>query len=168
MVWNKEMLYHHWFSTLLGRSRRNRWDWNEMGQSSFWLTLMMWIYREITDPTKKNTETIIHASKEVSLEIDIEKTEYMLVAILSPECRSKSGLKNSKQIVWKCVAVQIFEDASNNKSLIQEEMRRRMNSGNACYHSVQNFLFSRLLSKNFTRLWFCLWFCMGVKLGLWH
>jgi hypothetical protein len=25
---------------------------------------------------------------------------------------------------------------------------RRLNSGNACYHSVQNFLSSRLLSKN--------------------
>jgi hypothetical protein len=27
-------------------------------------------------------------------------------------------------------------------------MKRRLNSGHACYHSVQNLLFSRLLSKN--------------------
>jgi hypothetical protein len=32
--------------------------------------------------------------------------------------------------------------------LIQEEIKRRMNSGNACYHSVQKLLSSRLLSKN--------------------
>jgi hypothetical protein len=32
--------------------------------------------------------------------------------------------------------------------LIQEEVTRRLNSGNACYHSVQNLLSSRLLSKN--------------------
>jgi hypothetical protein len=32
--------------------------------------------------------------------------------------------------------------------LIQEEIRRRLNSGNACYHSVQNLLSSHLLSKN--------------------
>jgi hypothetical protein len=32
--------------------------------------------------------------------------------------------------------------------LIQEEIARRLNSGNACYHSVQNLLSSRLLSKN--------------------
>jgi hypothetical protein len=32
--------------------------------------------------------------------------------------------------------------------LIQEEIKRRLNSGNACYHSVQNFLSSGLLSKN--------------------
>jgi hypothetical protein len=35
-----------------------------------------------------------------------------------------------------------------NKNIIQEEIKRRLNSGNACYHSVQNFLSSRLLSKN--------------------
>jgi hypothetical protein len=35
-----------------------------------------------------------------------------------------------------------------NQNLIQEEIKRRLNSGNACYHSVQNLLFSRLLSKN--------------------
>jgi hypothetical protein len=32
--------------------------------------------------------------------------------------------------------------------LIQEEIKRRLNSGNACYHSVQNLLSSRLLSRN--------------------
>jgi hypothetical protein len=32
--------------------------------------------------------------------------------------------------------------------LIQEEIKRRLNSGNACYHSVQNHLSFRLLSKN--------------------
>jgi hypothetical protein len=34
--------------------------------------------------------------------------------------------------------------------LIQDEINRRLNSGNACYHSVQNLLSSRLLSKNIT------------------
>jgi hypothetical protein len=32
--------------------------------------------------------------------------------------------------------------------LIQGEIKRRLNSGNACYHSVQNLLSSRLLPKN--------------------
>jgi hypothetical protein len=35
-----------------------------------------------------------------------------------------------------------------NPNLIQEEIKRRLNSGNACYHSVQNLLSSRLLSRN--------------------
>jgi hypothetical protein len=35
-----------------------------------------------------------------------------------------------------------------NGNLIQVEMERRLNSGNACYHSVKNILSSRLLSKS--------------------
>jgi hypothetical protein len=35
-----------------------------------------------------------------------------------------------------------------NQNLIPEEIKRRLNSGNACYHSVQNLLSSPLLSKN--------------------
>jgi len=35
-----------------------------------------------------------------------------------------------------------------NKNYIQEEIKSRLQSGNACYHSVQNLLSSRLLSKN--------------------
>ena len=31
---------------------------------------------------------------------------------------------------------------------IAEEIKSRLRSGNACYHSVQNLLSSRLLSKN--------------------
>jgi hypothetical protein len=35
-----------------------------------------------------------------------------------------------------------------NQNLIQEEIKRRLNSGNAFYHPVQKRLTSRLLSKN--------------------
>jgi hypothetical protein len=44
--------------------------------------------------------------------------------------------------------------AVTNRNLNQEEIKRRLNSGNVCYNSIQN------LSSS------CLWFCMGVKLGL--
>ena len=35
-----------------------------------------------------------------------------------------------------------------NQNAIQEEIKSRLRSGNACYHSVENLLSSRLLSKN--------------------
>jgi hypothetical protein len=35
-----------------------------------------------------------------------------------------------------------------NQNLIQEKIKKRLNSGNACHHSVQNLLSSRLLSEN--------------------
>ena len=35
-----------------------------------------------------------------------------------------------------------------NQNSIAEEIKSRLRSGNTCYHSVQNLLSSRLLSKN--------------------
>jgi hypothetical protein len=35
-----------------------------------------------------------------------------------------------------------------NQNFIQEEIKRRLNLGNACYHSAQKISSSRLLSKN--------------------
>jgi len=35
-----------------------------------------------------------------------------------------------------------------NQNSIQEEIKSRLKSQNACYHSVQNLLSARLLSKN--------------------
>ena len=59
-----------------------------------------------------------------------------------------------------------------NQNSIQEEIKSRLQSRNACYHSVQNLLSSRLLSKNLKitvhRTIFCLLFCMVVKLGRSH
>jgi hypothetical protein len=48
----------------------------------------------------------------------------------------------------KIGTVQIFRNDGKKKNLIHEEIKRRLNSGNACYHSVQKLLSSRLLSKN--------------------
>jgi hypothetical protein len=35
-----------------------------------------------------------------------------------------------------------------NQNLIHEEIKSGLNSGNVCYHSAQNLLYSRLLPKN--------------------
>jgi hypothetical protein len=35
-----------------------------------------------------------------------------------------------------------------NQNLIQEEIKKRLNSANVCYYSARNLLSSRLLSKN--------------------
>ena len=43
----------------------------------------------------------------------------------------------------KCLGINL-----TNKNSIQEEIKSRLKSGNACYHSVQNLLSSSLLSKN--------------------
>ena len=56
-----------------------------------------------------------------------------------------------------------------NQNSIVEEINSRLRSGNACYHSVQNLLSSRLLSKNLkTKVYRTIILpvvCMGEKLG---
>jgi len=41
-----------------------------------------------------------------------------------------------------------LETTLTNQNSTAEEIKSRLRSGNACYHSVQNLLSSRLLSKN--------------------
>jgi hypothetical protein len=51
------------------------------------------------------------------------------------------------------------------RNLIQEKIKRRLNLGNACYHSVQKLLSFRLLSKNVkTRIYITL--ILPAVLGL--
>jgi hypothetical protein len=98
------------------------------------------------DTVKKNTEALLDASKEVGLEVNPEKTKYMLMS------RSqKVGQKLSIEIGNRS-----FEDVAKHKYLgttltdqncMHEEIKSRLNSGNACYHSVQSSVF-RLLSRN--------------------
>jgi hypothetical protein len=82
---------------------------------------------------KKNTETLIDASKEVSLETNIEKTKYMLL----------SRHQNVGQNPDIKIANRLFENVSQfkylgttvtNQNLIKKKIKRRLNSGNACYH----------------------------------
>jgi hypothetical protein len=89
------------------------------------------------DIINKNTESLIDASKEVGLEVNVEKTKYMLV----------SRDQNAGQTREIKIGNRSFENVSQfrylgttvtNQNLIQEEIKRRLNSGNACYHSVQN------------------------------
>ena len=49
------------------------------------------------------------------------------------------------------VRVEVFKYLGRtltNQNSIAEEIKSRVRSGSACYHSVQNLLSSRLLSKN--------------------
>jgi hypothetical protein len=99
------------------------------------------------DTIKRNTESVIHASKEVGLEVNTEKTKYMLL----------SHHQNAGQNHDVKIADRSFETVAHfkylgttvvNQNLVQEEIRWRLNSDNACYRSVQKLLSSRLLSKN--------------------
>jgi hypothetical protein len=72
-------------------------------------------------------------------------------------CKQRARIPNSGQNQNIRIANESFENVATFKCLgttltnqndIHDEIKSRLNSGNACYHSVQNLLSSRLISKN--------------------
>jgi hypothetical protein len=51
-----------------------------MGHISFWPMLMTIFWGGNIDTIQKNTEAVLDASKKVGLEVNLEKTKYMLVS----------------------------------------------------------------------------------------
>jgi hypothetical protein len=103
--------------------------------------------RENTDTIKKNTEALLNASKEAGLEVNTEKTKYMLMS------RSQKIVQKHSMKIWNMS----FKDVAKFKYLgttltdrkcMQEDIKSRLTSENACYHSVQSLLSSCLLSRN--------------------
>jgi hypothetical protein len=96
------------------------------------------------DTIKKNTEILIDASKEVDIEINVDKTKYMLLSRhqnVGQNRNIKIANRSFENVsLFKCLGTTV-----TNQNLIQEEIKRKLNSGNACYHLVQSLLSSRLL-----------------------
>jgi hypothetical protein len=96
---------------------------------------------------KKNIETLRDDSKEVGLEVNVEKAKY----ILMPRHQNAGQNHNIKigDISFENMAqFKYLGTTVTDQNLIQEEIKRTLNSGNTCYHSVQKLLSSRLLSEN--------------------
>jgi hypothetical protein len=97
---------------------------------------------------KKNTETLIDASDEVGLEVYTDKTKYMLLSRHQNARQNHHDIKVANRCFENVAQFRYLETTVTNQNFIQEEIKSRLDSGNACYHSVQNILSSRLLSKN--------------------
>jgi hypothetical protein len=96
---------------------------------------------------KKNAAALLDASKEVGLEVNSEKTKYVFV--FRHQTVGKSNyLKVANKSFEKVAKFKYLGAILTGPNCIHEEIRSRLNSGNACYHAVQNLLSSCLLSRN--------------------
>ena len=82
----------------------------------------------------------------LGLEVNSEKTKYMITS------RHQNVIQNQNIVIENLS----FENVEKSKYLgvtetntkdIREEIKRRINMGNACYNSLEKILSSRLLSK---------------------
>jgi hypothetical protein len=87
------------------------------------------------------------ASKEIGLEVYADKTKYTVMSRDETAGRSRS-VKTDNSSFDRAEKFKYFGTTLTYQNSIQEEIKSRLKSGNACYHSVQNRLCSRLLSKN--------------------
>jgi len=86
-------------------------------------------------------------SKELGPEVNADKTKYMVMSRDQNAGRSHS-IKTDNNSFERLDDFKYLERTLQNKNSIQEEIKSRLKSRNACYHSVQNLLSSSLLSKN--------------------
>jgi hypothetical protein len=100
-----------------------------------------------TNAIKKDTATLIDISKEVSPEVNVEKTKYMLMSH-HQKAGQNHNIKIGNRFFENVAKFKYLGMTITNQSFIHEEIKSRLNLGNACYHSVQNCLSSHLLSKS--------------------
>jgi len=96
---------------------------------------------------KENAEALVVATKEIGLEVNADKTKYMV----KPRDRNAGrghSMKIDNSSIERVEEFKYLGTTITDQNSIQEEIKSRLKLRNACYYSVQNLLSSRLLSKN--------------------
>jgi sorting nexin-29 len=96
---------------------------------------------------KENSKTLLEASRDIGLEINVEKMKYMIMS-LHPNSGQNKNIRIANESFEKVAKFKYLGTILTTQNGIRDEIKNRLNSGNACYYSVQNLLSSRLISKN--------------------
>ena len=96
---------------------------------------------------KENAEALVVATKEIGLEVNADKTKYM---VMSRDQNAGRGhnVKIDSSSIERVEEFKYLGTTLTDQNSIQDKIKNRLKLGNAYYHSVQNLLSSRLLSKN--------------------
>jgi hypothetical protein len=96
---------------------------------------------------RENTETLLEASRDIGLEINAEKTKYMIISH-HPKSGQNQNIRITNESFESVAVFRYLATTLTNENDIHDEIKSRLNTGNACYYSVQNLLSSHLISKN--------------------
>ncbi|KAJ4439520.1 hypothetical protein ANN_07644 [Periplaneta americana] len=96
---------------------------------------------------RENAEIVLEASKEIGLEVNPEKIKYMIMS--DDQNIVRNGTIKVGDLSFEEVEKFKYLGATvTNINCTREEIKHRINMGNACYISVEKLLSSSLLSKN--------------------
>jgi hypothetical protein len=105
-----------------------------MGHISYWSTLTMLIcWETVWIPLKENTETLLEASRDVGIEINAEKTKYMIMS-RHPNSGRNQNKRTANETFQKVATFKYLGTTITNRNDIHDEIKIRLNSGNACYY----------------------------------
>jgi hypothetical protein len=96
---------------------------------------------------KENSETLLEASRDIGLEINAEKTKYMFISHHLNSGQNQT-IRIANESFEKVTKFKYLGTTLTNQNDIHDDIKSRLNSGNAYYYLVQNLLSSHLTSKN--------------------
>jgi hypothetical protein len=86
--------------------------------------------------TIKESETLLEASRDIGLEINPEKTKYMITS--HPNSGKNQNIRIANESFENGAKFKYLETTLTHQNDIRDEIKNRLNSGNARYYSVQN------------------------------
>ena len=93
---------------------------------------------------KENAEGLIVTSKEIGLEVNVDKNKYMIMSRDENVGRSHN-MRIDNTAFERVEEFKYLGTTLTNQNSIQEEIKSKLKPGNACYYSVQNLLSSSFL-----------------------
>jgi sorting nexin-29 len=95
---------------------------------------------------KEKTETLLEASRDVGLEINAEKTKYMIMS-RHQNSGQNHNIGTANELFKNVAKLKYLGTTLTNQNEIHDKLKIRLNSGNAYYYSVQYHLSSCPISK---------------------
>jgi len=89
---------------------------------------------------KETAEALLVASNEISLEVNADKTKYLFTTRDQNAGQNRS-MKTVNSSFERVEEFKYLETTLTNQNSIREEIKSRLNSNNARYHSEQNLMF---------------------------
>jgi len=95
---------------------------------------------------KENAEALVAATREIGLEVSADKTKYMVMS-RDQNAGQIQSVKIDNSTFKRVEEFKYLGTTLTNQNSIAEEIKSRLRSGNACYHSVHSFVFQVAIQK---------------------